>query len=99
MRLGSRNACVKLLQEDNTMINSEQLQKISEDLSGRLAGLPQPPGASLLKGMVREAVARLDLVTREDYERLLEIHQRTRQKLDELARRVEALEQVQQPGR
>ncbi|SFX38991.1 accessory factor UbiK family protein [Marinospirillum alkaliphilum] len=74
------------------MINAEQLQKISEDLSGRLSAMPQPPGASLLKGMVREAVAKLDLITRDDYERLLEIHQRTRQKLDELARRVEALE-------
>ncbi|SFC32726.1 hypothetical protein SAMN05660443_2283 [Marinospirillum celere] len=75
------------------MINSDILQRLTQEISGRLNAAGQTtPGSTALKSLVQEAVSKLDLVTREDYERLLQIHQRTRQRVDELAKRVEELE-------
>lgn len=81
------------------MLKPEKLQQLSDDIAEKLSGMRQPPAASAaLKSLVQEAVARLDLVTREDYERLLEIHQRTRQRVDELNRRLTELEQNHHSG-
>ncbi|GLR64886.1 accessory factor UbiK family protein [Marinospirillum insulare] len=75
------------------MLNPEYLQKISDEVSAKLGGIKQPLASSqALKSLVKEAVAKLDLVSREDYERLLQIHQRTRQRVDELNSRVADLE-------
>lgn len=75
------------------MLNPEYLQKISDEVSAKLSGIKQPLASSqALKSLVKEAVAKLDLVSREDYERLLQIHQRTRQRVDELNSRVADLE-------
>ena len=75
------------------MLKPEHLQKISDDLSAKLSGFNQPlASGQALKSLVKEAVAKLDLVSREDYDRLLQIHQRTRQKVDELSSRVAELE-------
>ena len=75
------------------MLKPEHLQKISDEVSAKLSGIKQPLASSqALKSLVKEAVAKLDLVSREDYERLLQIHQRTRQRVDELNSRVADLE-------
>lgn len=75
------------------MLKPELLQKITEDITAKLSSFNQPlPNTQLLKNLVNEVAAKLDLVSREDYERLLQIHQRTRQKVDQLNTRVEALE-------
>ena len=75
------------------MLKPEHLQKISDDLSAKLSGFNQPlASGQALKSLIKEAVAKLDLVSREDYERLLQIHQRTRQRVDELNSRVADLE-------
>ena len=75
------------------MIKSEHLQKITEEITAKLSHFNQPlPTGQALKSLIKEAVAKLDLVSREDYERLLQIHQRTRQKVDELSSRVAELE-------
>ena len=75
------------------MLNPEHLQKISDELTEKLSGFNQPfPSSQALKSLVKEAVAKLDLVSREDYDRLLQIHQRTRLKVDELNSRVTELE-------
>lgn len=75
------------------MVNSEAIQRLTQELSSRLSSARQAAtSSSAMKSLVQEAVAKLDLVTREDYDRLLQIHQRTRQKVDELARRVDELE-------
>lgn len=75
------------------MLKPEHLQKISDELTAKLSGLNQPlASGQALKSLVKEAVAKLDLVSREDYDRLLQIHQRTRQKVDELSSRVTELE-------
>ena len=75
------------------MLRPEHLQKITEEITAKLNGFNQPlPTNSALKSLVKEAIAKLDLVSREDYDRLLQIHQRSRQKVDELSSRVEQLE-------
>lgn len=75
------------------MLKPELLQKITEDITTKLGNFNQPlPSNQQLKKLVNEVAAKLDLVSREDYERLLQIHQRTRQKVDQLNTRVDALE-------
>lgn len=75
------------------MFKSENLQRITEEITAKLGGFGQPlPTGQALKSLVQEAIAKLDLVTGEDYQRLLQIHQRTRQKVDQLSSRVEELE-------
>ncbi len=75
------------------MLKPEVLQKITEDITTKLGNFNQPlPSNQQLKKLVNEVAAKLDLVSREDYERLLQIHQRTRQKVDQLSSRVEVLE-------
>lgn len=75
------------------MLKPEHLQKITSEITTKLASLNQPlPSSQTLKKLVNEVVIKLDLVSREDYERLLQIHQRTRQKVDHLNSRLEALE-------
>jgi|AntRauTorckE6833_2_1112554.scaffolds.fasta_scaffold04293_6 BMFP domain-containing protein YqiC len=78
------------------MVNSEAVQRLTQELSSRLSSVRQTAtSSSALKSLVQEAVAKLDLVTREDYDRLLQIHQRTRQKVDELSQRLDELEAEQ----
>jgi len=75
------------------MLKPEYLQKISDEITTKLSGFNQPlPSGQALKSLIKEAVAKLDLISREDYERLLQIHQRTRQKVDALNSRVTELE-------
>lgn len=75
------------------MLKPEHLQKITSEITTKLGSLNQPlPTSQALKNLVNEIVTKLDLVSREDYERLLQIHQRTRQKVDQLSSRVETLE-------
>ncbi len=75
------------------MLKPEVLQEITEEITAKLGNFNQPlPSSQLLKKLVNEVAAKLDLVSREDYERLLQIHQRTRQKVDQLNTRVDALE-------
>lgn len=75
------------------MLKPEYLKQITEDITAKLGSFNQPlPAGQALKSLIKESVAKLDLVSREDYERLLQIHQRTRQKVDELSSRVDELE-------
>lgn len=75
------------------MLRPEHLQRITEEITAKLGDFNQPlPTSQTLKNLVNEVATRLDLVSREDYERLLQIHQRTRQKVDQLNSRLDALE-------
>lgn len=75
------------------MLRSEHLQRITEEITAKLGDFNQPlPTSQTLKNLVNEVATRLDLVSREEYERLLQIHQRTRQKVDQLNSRLDALE-------
>lgn len=75
------------------MLRPEHLQRITEEITAKLGDFNQPlPTSQTLKNLVNEVATRLDLVSREEYERLLQIYQRTRQKVDQLNSRLDALE-------
>ncbi len=75
------------------MLKPEHLQRITDEIAAKFGELNQPlPTSQTLKKRVGEVAAKLDLVSREDYDRLLQIHQRTRQKVDQLNSRLDALE-------
>jgi len=76
-----------------------------DDLAQRLAGLvPQglrESGAELqenFKAVLQSGLSRLDLVTREEFDIQRAVLLRTREKLDALQRKVEALEATSSPG-
>ncbi len=71
-------------------------EKITQQLDALNLGETLP--SARLKALVQEALGKLDLVSREDYERLLAIHQQTRQRVDELSRRLTQLESLQNAG-
>ena len=76
-----------------------------EDLARRL-GEMLPPGLERLqddfrrnvRGAMEAALARMDLVTREEFDVQAAVLARTREKLDALARRVEEMERAAGPG-
>ncbi|HHQ41345.1 MAG TPA: accessory factor UbiK family protein [Chromatiales bacterium] len=77
---------------------------ILDDLARRLARLA-PPGAEVLRedlernlhAALRAALARLDLVTREEFDAQARVLARTRERLEALERRVAALEAASAP--
>lgn len=73
------------------------LQAMIEEMTQRLSAAMEPKSErpldpALIQQLLQQAAAKLDLVTQEDYQRLLAIHQRSRQKMDQLAARVAQLE-------
>lgn len=77
-----------------------QRPKFFDDLAGvaggaisALAGLKEEL-AALVKARVEEAVRRLDLVPREEFEAMAEVARRAREQADALERRVAALEEA-----
>lgn len=73
------------------------LQAMIEEITQRLTASKGAEEAAhfdpaRIQQIIQQAAAKLDLVTQEDYQRLLAIHQRSRQKMDQLAARVAQLE-------
>ncbi|ODC04716.1 hypothetical protein BFW38_15445 [Terasakiispira papahanaumokuakeensis] len=75
------------------MIDQNWIRQNVEQLTDKLeAHGPRLPGRDTLRRLLQDSLSRLDMVSQDDYDRLLEIHQRTRQKVEALSQRVEALE-------
>ena len=76
-----------------------------ETLARRIAQLA-PPGADVLRedfernvhALLRSALGRLDLVTREEFDAQARVLARTREKLEALERRVAVLEAARETG-
>lgn len=68
---------------------TQAAEKISHKLTANQAAISQP---KLLQALIQEALTKLNLVSYSDYARLLEIHQHSRAKLDELEAKITALE-------
>jgi BMFP domain-containing protein YqiC len=77
-------------------------QKILDDISQKIGGLiKQTPAADLeknLKALLQSAFAKLDLVTREEFDVQTEVLARTREKLETLERRLSELEAPDRPA-
>lgn len=78
--------------------------KFDEVIGKILGGLPSDLGAMRedveknLKAALQSAFARMDLVTREEFDAQSELLARTRALLDELEKKIQALEQSQRIG-
>lgn len=74
------------------MLNSKVLDDISARINEAIASSPAKDIQKNLRAMVAGATAKLDLVSKEEFEVQAELLLRTREKLDALEARVAALE-------
>ena len=75
------------------MIDAEALERLQRRVSEVLAQSPAKDVEANLKAMLNAFFARLDLVTREEFDIQAEVLRRTREKLDRLEARLAAFEQ------
>lgn len=80
------------------MLKPEHLHQLNAQVQEKLSGLKLPNmPEQLIQKLVAQAADKLNLVSQKDYDLLLQIQQRTRQKVDELSAQVAQLEaQIQQ---
>ena len=74
------------------MFNPKFLDEISAKLSEAVANSPAKDVEKNARALLAQGFAKLDLVTREEFDVQSQLLSRTRQKLDELEARVAALE-------
>lgn len=78
------------------MIHQKLIDSLSGQFSQLLAGRPDLPGQqelqSQLRSMLQSTFAKLDLVTRDEFEAQQAVLMRTREKLEQLEQRLVALE-------
>lgn len=78
------------------MIHQKLIDSLSGQFSQLLAGRPDLPGQqelqSQLRSMLQSTFAKLDLVTRDEFEAQQAVLMRTREKLEQLEQRLAALE-------
>lgn len=76
------------------MLDPKFLEEISAKMSALMANSPVKDIEKNTKALVSGAFAKLDLVTREEFDVQAQVLARTRDKLKELEARVEALEKA-----
>jgi ubiquinone biosynthesis accessory factor UbiK len=77
------------------MSNSKFLDEIAARLNEAVANSPAKDFEKNARALLAQGFAKLDLVTREEFDIQVELLARTRQKVDELTARVAALEAQQ----
>lgn len=78
------------------MLDPKIIEEFNAKMSSFLANSPAKDIEKNTKAMLTSLFAKLDLVTREEFEVQKEVLQRTREKLQALEARVDALERAQQ---
>ncbi|WP_153146959.1 accessory factor UbiK family protein [Dechloromonas sp. H13] len=76
------------------MLDPKTLEDIGNKMSSLLANSPAKDFEKNAKAVVSGLLAKLDLVTREEFDIQAQVLARTREKLKELEARVEALEKA-----
>ena len=74
------------------MLNQKFLDDISAKLNDAVANSPAKDIEKNIRALLAQGFSKLDLVTREEFDIQTEVLARTRQKLEELEKRVAALE-------
>ena len=74
------------------MVNAQWLEQLQRRVSEVLANSPAKDVEANLKAMLNAFFARLDLVTREEFDIQVEVLRRTREKLEQLEAKLAALE-------
>jgi ubiquinone biosynthesis accessory factor UbiK len=77
---------------DNAMNNPKFIDDISSKLNEIIANSPARDFEKNARALLNQGFAKLDLVTREEFDIQAELLSRTRQKLEELEKQVAALE-------
>ena len=77
------------------MLNQERLQEISAKLAQLLAQSPAGDIEKNLRSVLTGFLARLDLVTREEFDIQSAVLRRTREKLEQLEAKLEQLERAE----
>lgn len=80
------------------MVNPKMLDEFSDRMSALLAASPAKDFEKNARAALGGFLARLDLVTREEFDVQAEVLARTREKLKDLEARVEALERARSGG-
>jgi BMFP domain-containing protein YqiC len=75
------------------MIDAELLERLQRRVGEVLAQSPAKDLEANLKAMLNAFFARLDLVTREEFDVQVEVLRRTREKLEQIEAKLAALEQ------
>ncbi len=80
------------------MINNERIGRLAQQLGERLQGASQAPEElqRSVQQVVKGAFDRLELVSREDFDILMEVLQRTRSRVEALETQVAELERLLQ---
>lgn len=79
------------------MLDSKIIDDISRRISGLIAESPMADLEKNLKPLLQSVFAKLDLVTREEFDVQTQVLQRTRAQLTQLEQRLAALESSQPP--
>jgi BMFP domain-containing protein YqiC len=78
--------------KEGVMVNAQWLEQLQRRVSEVLANSPAKDVEANLKAMLNAFFARLDLVTREEFDIQVEVLRRTREKLEQLEAKLAALE-------
>lgn len=80
------------------MLNSKTLDELAARIGKALEGSPAKDLERNVKAMLQSGLARLDLVTRQEFDTQAEVLRRTREKVERLEIRVADLEARITPG-
>jgi ubiquinone biosynthesis accessory factor UbiK len=80
------------------MLNPKLIDDITAKISEIVSSSPAKDIEKNLRALMTAAFARMDLVTREEFDVQVELLKRTREKLEELERRAGEIEQRNQGG-
>jgi BMFP domain-containing protein YqiC len=79
------------------MVNAQWIEQLQRRVNEVLANSPAKDLDANLKAMLNAFFARLDLVTREEFDIQIEVLRRTREKLEQLEAKLAALERSAGP--
>jgi BMFP domain-containing protein YqiC len=80
------------------MLSAQSLEQLQQRVSEVLANSPAKDLDTNLKAALNAFFARLDLVTREEFDIQVEVLRRTREKLEQLEAKLAALERAGPPA-
>ncbi|MGM8852179.1 accessory factor UbiK family protein [Salinicola sp. V024] len=80
------------------MSAQDRFERLTKQLGDKLHGASQAPGdiQRNMQGVLRGAIERMEIVSREDFDIMMEVLQRTRERVEALEEQVAALENTLQ---
>ncbi len=79
-------------------MNKQLFEELSNKINGLLKNTPAADIEKNLRALLSSSFAKLDLVTREEFDVQREVLKRSREKISQLEARLAELERAQRPG-